>query len=866
MVVPEGARSDENEQSTWWTPVAVLADLAEPGVVVGSGEPVLRVERLFDDDPDLRHVVLHGEDGFHLLDRLHLDHLRRQRFRRSRTVSRTPLSHLVLPDTVVLPDRTPVDQAAATVLGRDATASLEAIVCVGLDDRPGVVPVRRLFQSLSQTFARQSVHDPLTGLPNRLHLMNLLDRRAPAVAAALLYVDLDRFKDINDGYGHAAGDAVLVEFAARVRHLCRAEDVVIRLGGDEFAVLVPGECTDEALRSLAGRVVAAAAAPFTVPVRAGEGGRAGTATAHVGASVGVARRNEDDGDDALGTMLAQADAAMYLAKDQGRGTVRTFDDARRVAEAATDDRPTRHSLERRLREALDGSPSSRLHLVYQPIVSLPSGEVVELEALARWDDAQLGEVTPDRFVPVAEAGGLILELGRWALRTACRQAATWDAVGPAAPSVSVNVSPLQLVDPGFEADVVAALAQAGLPADRLVLEITEAAGVDDLPRTAAVLTALRARGVRVSLDDFGVGRSSLTLLRELPLDVVKVDRTVVAAACTGRTADALVLRLLVDVCHGLGMRVCMEGVEEEEQAVRLTGMGADTAQGWWFGRPTAGGPDATGAPVTPARGVRPRPPGPDERGSDEFVVATATDGRVVYASTTVFDVLGLLPSDVVGRPFDDLVHPSDRPGLPDRGGVTGSAAHDRPGDGSGPDAAVGGRTVRLRHGDGGRRWVLVRSADRPDPDPGPGAAVLLRCRDVTPVVEVEHRLREAEETFQLVFDAAPSGMALSGLDGVIHRANSAFAAMLGRSPGSLVGVSVAEITCREDRVADEAHLVQHRRGRGLQGPVRKRYVGHDGRPVPAEVRVFLVHSADGRPTGIVAHVDPAADPAVDPAG
>jgi len=845
MVVPDDARADAEEPTPWRDPVQVLADLAEPGVVVGSDDPVLRVERLFDDDPGLRHVVLDGDDGFHLFDRLHLDHLRRERSRRGRTVSRTLLSQIALPDSVVLPDSTPVDQAAATVLGRDATASLEAVVCVDRDGRPGVVPVRRLFESLSRTFAQQSVHDPLTGLPNRLHLMHLLDRRAPATPAALLYVDLDRFKDVNDGYGHAAGDAVLVEFAARMRHLCRAEDVVLRLGGDEFAVLVPGECGDDALLSLAGRVVAAAAAPFTVPVRGAEGKATGIATVHVGASVGVSRRPADAPEDALGAMLAQADAAMYLAKGQGRGTVRTFDDARRVAEAATDDRTSRHSLERRLREALDGSVTSRLHLVYQPIVSLPSGEVVELEALARWDDGQLGSVTPDRFVPVAEAGGLILELGRWALRTACQQAATWTGAGRTAPSVSVNVSPLQLVDPGFEADVVDALRQAGLPAARLVLEITEAAGVDDLPRAAAVLTALRARGVRVALDDFGAGRSSLTVLRELPLDVVKVDRSVVAAS-SGGTADALVLRLLVDICHGLGMRVCMEGVEEEQQAIRLTGMGADTAQGWWFGRPAAGGPVDTVAATTPVRGVRPSPPGPDERGSDEFVVATAADGCVVYASTTVFDVLGLLPSDVVGRPFDDLVHPSDRS---DRSDDVGGAAH-----------PAEGRTVRLRHGDGTRRWVLVRPADRPDLDPGPGAAVLLRCRDVTPVVEAEQRLSEAEETFRLVFDAAPSGMALSGLDGVIHRANAAFGAMLGRSPESLVGVTVEEITCPDDRGADEVHLDQQRRGRSLDGPVRKRYLGHDGRPVPAEVRVSLVHSADGRPTGIVAHVDPAGGP------
>ncbi|MFC3687070.1 EAL domain-containing protein [Aquipuribacter hungaricus] len=842
MVAADHASRGAADPASWRTPVQVLADLAEPAVVVLASDPLQRVERLFDDDPGLRHVVLEAGDAFHLVDRLHLDHLRRERpWPGLRLHRRTLLSQVELPTSVVLPSTTPVDQAAATVLGRDATASLEAVVCVDDHGRPGVVPVRRLFESLSRTFARQSVLDPLTGLPNRLHLMNLLDRRAPSTPAALLYVDLDRFKDVNDSYGHGAGDAVLVEFAARMRRCCRSEDVVLRLGGDEFAVLVPTDVGDGALLALAGRVVAAAAAPFTVPLRGPDGAQTGEATVHVGASVGVTHRAAGRGEDALAAMLAEADAAMYLAKDQGRGTVRTFEEARRVAEAATDDRPSRHTIERRLREALDGSTSSRLHLVYQPIVDLTTGAVVELEALARWDDGVLGTVPPDRFVPVAEAGGLILELGRWALRAACVQAATWAAVGRVAPSVSVNVSPLQLVDPGFETDVIDALTAAGLPADRLVLEITEAAGVDDLPRTAAVLHSLRGRGIRVALDDFGAGRSSLTLLRELPLDTVKVDRSLVSAS-SGTVADALVLRLLVEVCHGLGLRVCMEGVEEEVEAVRLTGLGADTGQGWCFGRPAAGvGADATTGTL---RALRPRPPHPEERGSDEFVVAVDREGRVVYVSTRAFDVLGFLPSDVVGRPFGDLVDEADRPVVTVAGRCVMGPAH-------------AGGTVRMPHVDGARRWVSVRPAGGPERAPGMDAALLLRCRDVTTVVEAQHRLREAEETFRLVFDGAPTGMALSGLDGTIQRVNAAFATMLGREAHTLVGLRVEEITWPEDRAVDEVHLGQHREGKSPEAPVRKRYVGHDGRPVHVEVQVSLVASADGEPAAVVAHVHPA---------
>lgn len=863
MGAPGDARRSVEDPGHRRPPVPLLGDLAETAVVVGADEPVQRVERLFDDDPALRHVVLRSAGGFHLVDRLHLDHLRRGRPLYARRLAQLLLADMDLPEGVVLPDSTPVDQAAVTVLGRDATDSLEVVLCVDPQGTPGVVPVRRLFESLSRTFAQASVHDPLTGLPNRLHLMHLLDRRAPATPSALLYVDLDRFKDVNDGYGHAAGDAVLVEFAARMRACCRAEDVVLRLGGDEFAVLVPAEAGEEALLALAGRVVSAAAAPFQVPLRGPAGEVTGTATVHVGASVGVASRPADDGEDALGTMLAQADAAMYLAKEQGRGTVRTFEDARRVAEAAPDDRPSRHTMERRLREALAGGPGSRLHLVYQPIVRLPSREVVALEALARWDDDELGAVPPDRFVPVAEAGGLILDLGRWALREACLQAAAWGDGQASPPSVSVNVSPLQLVDPGFEHDVLAALELAGLPADRLVLEITEAAGVDDLPRAAAVLAGLRACGVAVSLDDFGAGRSSLTLLRRLPVDTVKVDRALVAASAE-TTADALLLRLLVDACHGLRLRVCTEGVETEEQALRVTRLGVDAAQGWRFGHPLPPHLGAAALPAGPAQAVRPAPVRAERGATSEFVVATDDSGLVTFASVTVFEVLGLLPSDLLGHPFDDVVHPADRTV---RDGVDGEGNGGTGGGGTGGGAEGGGggareRTVRVRHGDGSLRWVLLRPAEGSARlDPGPGASVLLRCRDVTPVVEAEQRLREAEETFRLVFDAAPSAMALSGLDGVVHRVNAAFAALLDRTPESLVGVSVEDITWPEDREVDRLHLGQHRQGGTPTAPVRKRYTGRDGRPVPVEVLVSLVRSSDGRPTGVVAHVRPTTPPA-----
>ena len=372
-----------------------------------------------------------------------------------------------------------------------------------------------------------------------------------------------------------------------------------------------------------------------------------------------------------------------------------------------------------------------------------------------------------------------------------------------------------------------------------MLEITEAAGVDDLPRTAAVLGSLRARGVRVSLDDFGAGRSSLTLLRNLPLDTVKVDRTLVAASAR-TTADALLLRLLVDVCHGLGLRVCMEGVEEEEQAVRLTRLGADGAQGWRFGRPVPPGPAGEPVPAVRAEPVRPPPPAADGTGTSEFVVAADPDGGVLFASATVFDVLGLLPSDLVGRPFEDLVHPSDR---------------------AAPDAPE--RTVRVRHADGRSRWVLVRpvpgtTGARPRPGRRRAAALprrhLRSSRRSSGCARPRRRSASSSTrppprwpcpgwTGSSTGSTPPSGRC----SGAARRAWSG--SRWTRSRGPRTARSTGSTSGSTGRDAPRTR------------PVRKRYTGADGTPVPVEVQVSLVHAADGRPTGVVAHVRPVGRPA-----
>ncbi|EYR63586.1 hypothetical protein N866_19495 [Actinotalea ferrariae CF5-4] len=494
-------------------------------------------------------------------------------------------------------------------------------------------------------------------------------------------------------------------------------------------------------------------------------------------------------------------------------------------------------VERRLRDVLGvlGSADGVLDVHLQPIVALPAGEVVELEALVRWHDPELGDVPPDVLVPVAEATGLIGALGRWVLERACVAAVGWPVPpgGAEPPRVAVNVSPLQLVDPAFHDDVVGILRATGLPATRLVVEVTEQAGVEDLGTTQAVLSRLRARGVRVALDDFGAGRTSLTLLRELPLDVVKIDRTFVSGAAPG-AAEGVLLRLLVDACHSLGLEVVAEGVEDAEQATRVAALGIDRAQGWHFGRPTPAalvGPllaEATAVDLLHRR----RRLGDT---TDEFVVVTGPDRTVLFVSSGVFDVLGVRPQDVVGRDATELLHSEEVTKVPAAG--TARAVE---------------RLLRVTRRDGGVRWLRVRTSVVVDPVQGPRA--VSTCRDVTETEVVRRRARDVEQTFQRAFDEAPCGMSLTGLDGTVLSVNRALAELLGRAAEDLVGRHVDDLTHPEDRAADGLNFRGHREGRLDTVRVRKRYVHADGSAVPVDVVASVVHGDDGHPLVLVAHV------------
>ncbi|MBK9180385.1 MAG: EAL domain-containing protein [Acidimicrobiales bacterium] len=463
----------------------------------------------------------------------------------------------------------------------DRTAHVEVRV-VGGDEPLLILRDVTEREHLEEALTRQALHDPLTGLPNRRLLGDLLTQ---ALARAerrgwpmvLLYLDLDRFKVVNDTLGHAVGDAVLVETATRLEREVRGGDVPARVGGDEFVVV----CEDVSARSeaeaLALRLVEAFRAPFQV------GGRRVPVTASVGyvlAGPGEGAighlRGEADADE----LLRAADAAMYRSKQTGRNRATEFD------LALSEHTAMRVSVERDLPLALT---RGELRLHFQPIVRLPGGEVVGAEALLRWEHPERGLLAPSAFLEVAEDTGLIVELGVWVLERAVREAVGWPrgrgAAGePAALTVSVNLSTRQLADPLFAERVGELLDVAGLPAERLVLEITESTAMADPDRVQPTFERLAGLGVTLSIDDFGTGFSSLAQLRRLPVGQVKIDRSFVSGLGVD-PADATLVAAVVDLAHRLGLTVVGEGVETPDQLVELARLGSDLAQGFLLGEP-----------------------------------------------------------------------------------------------------------------------------------------------------------------------------------------------------------------------------------------------------------------------------------------
>jgi diguanylate cyclase (GGDEF)-like protein len=434
-------------------------------------------------------------------------------------------------------------------------------------------------EALQHQLHHQAYHDPLTDLPNRSLFMesvhNALAR--PGRHVAVLFVDVDDFKTVNDSLGHATGDELLVAVGERLRHCLRPEDVVARLGGDEFAVLLPGP-TDQlaAGHLIAERIMRA----FDQPVHASEH----LISVHL--SVGIATSAQAAGD--ADQVIRNADVAMYQAKSKGKARFEVFEAS--VADAIL----RRHGLKEELAKAL---AREQIVVEYQPIVTLDSGRIAAAEALVRWEHPARGVIEPSEFVPLAEETGLITGIGQFVLTHALLQARDWQEHDGDPVRMHVNLSVVELLDPGIVERIVGTLERTGVPPGHLVIEITETQLLADAPATAARFEELRSHGIRIALDDFGTGYSSLSYLHSLPLDILKVAKPFVDGLVAGGRESGFVAMIL-DLARALGLEVIAEGIETPEQVAALRRLNMPFGQGYLLGRPAAGPPAPVSAPAS----------------------------------------------------------------------------------------------------------------------------------------------------------------------------------------------------------------------------------------------------------------------------
>jgi diguanylate cyclase (GGDEF)-like protein len=427
---------------------------------------------------------------------------------------------------------------------------------------------------MNQRLEHEATHDPLTSLPNRSRFLHDLNaaiakrRQTPTSAFAVLFIDLDNFKMVNDSLGHFAGDRVLMEVAARISTACRGDDVVARLHGDEFAVLLGGIDRIELVRAIADGIRDEVRIPVDI------GGEPVFVTSSVGIVIG------HDEYESAEDLLRDADTAMYQAKLMGRGGAVLFDEG------------MQHEAAQRMRITTDirlGIQRGEFKLAFQPIVSLQTRLATGAEALLRWNHPLYGEITPTRFIPIAEESDAIIELGRLALREACVQLAhcDWELPDVRPLRMGVNLSVRQIADEGFVADVKRFLSLANISGERLVLELTESALLENGERAANIFAALKELGVQLCIDDFGTGYSSLRYLDQLPLDMLKIDRSFVHRY-DGEIASEPIVQMILTLAQSMGLSVVAEGVETEYQAAKLLEMGCKFGQGFLLARPMPG--------------------------------------------------------------------------------------------------------------------------------------------------------------------------------------------------------------------------------------------------------------------------------------
>jgi diguanylate cyclase (GGDEF)-like protein len=411
-------------------------------------------------------------------------------------------------------------------------------------------------------------HDSLTKLPNRETFNQLLHFTIEAARRferrfAVLFIDLDRFKIINDSLGHEAGDRLLVETAGRLRQTLRSSDVVARLGGDEFVVILENTAESRDVETIARTLLAVLSQPLQLSGH----------ECHTTASIGIAMFPADGGD--VHTLTKNADMAMYLAKEDGKNGFRFFTKAVKTQSIE------RLMLETSLRHALERNQFS-LH--YQPKVDLLSGEITGVEALLRWNHPELGMVPPMQFIPLAEETGLIVPIGRWVLKQACAQNMAWLHQGLRPVSMAVNLSPRQFADENLLHDIDDALMSCGMSSVLLQLEVTESMVMQNVARTIKILNAIQSRGIRLAIDDFGTGYSSMSLMKQFPIDTLKIDRSFVRNL-PDDCEDQAIAQAIISMGKALGMTIVAEGVETTEQATFLRNHGCDEMQGFLFSKP-----------------------------------------------------------------------------------------------------------------------------------------------------------------------------------------------------------------------------------------------------------------------------------------
>jgi diguanylate cyclase (GGDEF)-like protein/PAS domain S-box-containing protein len=426
-------------------------------------------------------------------------------------------------------------------------------------------------KTLEEELRHQAFHDSLTGLANRALFIDRLEHalslslRGPR-PLAVLFIDLDDFKTINDSLGHGEGDAILVGVAERLRGALRTSDTLARMGGDEFAVLVEDPSMAVEPTAVADRIMSVLQPPFA------QGGKELFVHASIGVAVVTARGQTSE------ELLRNADVSMYMAKRKGKNRIEVFEPSMHAAALA------RLALKGDLERAIE---RDEFFVLYQPVMDLSTLEIVGVEALLRWRHPERGTVGPLTFIPVAEETGLIIELGRWVLLEACRQAVAWDLAAPDRPiTMNVNVSGRQVAETGFVAEVAEILAVTNLDPTRLVLEFTEGVLIQDTEATMATLRELKTLGIRLAIDDFGTGYSSLSYVRQFPIDILKIDRSFVASMSEGRDETAL-LESILHLSETLHLETVAEGIEDAGQLSELQSLGADLGQGFLFAEPLA---------------------------------------------------------------------------------------------------------------------------------------------------------------------------------------------------------------------------------------------------------------------------------------